>query len=53
MLKEKDVSRTIYLGVKKDENNTMLAHAWIRCGKYVVTGGANKCEYTVVAKFTN
>lgn len=53
MLKKKGISTTIYLGVKKDKNNSMLAHAWIRCGSYTVTGGSNKDEYTVVAKFAN
>lgn len=53
MLREKGISTTIYLGVKKDKNNTMLAHAWIRCGTYIITGGSNKHEYTVVAKFAN
>lgn len=53
MLKEKGISSTIYLGVKKDENNKMLAHAWVRCGEYILTGGSNKHEYTVVAKFAN
>lgn len=53
MLKEKGISTTIYLGVKKDKDNNMLAHAWIRCGKYYVTGGSNKEGYAVVAKFAN
>lgn len=53
MLKSKGVPTTIYLGVKKGKDNTMLAHAWVRCGRYVITGGANKNEYTVVARFSN
>ncbi|MDU2673348.1 MAG: lasso peptide biosynthesis B2 protein [Clostridium sp.] len=53
LLKEEDISTTIYLGVKKDKDNNMLAHAWTRCGKYYVTGGANKDGYAVVAKFSN
>jgi len=53
MLKNKGISTTIYLGVKKSEDKSMVAHAWIRCGTYVVTGGINKHEYTVVAKFSN
>ena len=53
MLKERGISTTLYLGVKKDSNNNMIAHAWTRCGKYYVTGGANKDGYAVVAKFTN
>ena len=53
MLKERGISTTLYLGVKKDSNNNMLAHAWTRCGKYYVTGGVNKDGYAVVAKFAN
>ncbi len=53
LLKEKEISTTLYLGVKKDKNNNMLAHAWLRCGRYYVTGGANKDGYAVVAKFSN
>lgn len=53
LLKEKEISTTLYLGVKKDKNNNMLAHAWLRCGGYYVTGGANKDGYVVVAKFAN
>ena len=53
LLKGKGISTTIYLGVKKDKNNNMLAHAWIRCGSYYVTGGINREGYAVVAKFSN
>ena len=53
MLKKQGVSTTLYLGVKKDNNNQMLAHAWIRCGDYFVTGGGNRHGYAVVAKFAS
>ena len=53
MLKEQGVSTTLYLGVKKDENNQMIAHAWTRCGNYFVTGGSNRHGYAVVAKFAS
>lgn len=52
MLKSKGISTTIYLGVRKEENE-MKAHAWLRCGEYYVTGGAIREQYTVVAKFAN
>ncbi len=41
---------TLYLGVGKDENNKMIAHAWLRCGQYYITGGDGK-DYTQVSKF--
>lgn len=53
LMKENGISTTVYLGVKKGENNEMLAHAWSRCGEYFLTGGANRLEYTVVAKFSS
>lgn len=53
LLKEKGIYTTLYLGVRKDKDNNMLAHAWLRCGEYYVTGGANRHGYAVVAKFTN
>lgn len=53
MMREKGIATTIYLGVRKGKDNEMLAHAWIRCGSYIITGGANENEYVVVAKFTN
>ena len=52
MLKKRGISTTIYLGVRKD-GNKMKAHAWLRCGKYYVTGGAIREQYNVVAKFAN
>lgn len=53
LLKESGISSTIYLGVRKDSNNNMMAHAWIRCGQYFLTGGAIRDQYAVVAKFSN
>ena len=51
MLKKRNISTTIYLGVNK-LNNEMKAHAWIRCGKMYITGG-NGAGYATVAKFSN
>lgn len=53
LLNEKGISSTLYLGVKKSKDNNMLAHAWIRCGSYYVTGGYNRNEYAIVAKFAS
>lgn len=51
MMKNKGIPTTIYLGVKKNNDNEMIAHAWIRCGSYYITGGHNRVGYAVVAKF--
>lgn len=52
LLRRKQIATTLYLGVGKDEKGTMIAHAWLRCGKLYVTGG-NGAEYAVVAKFAS
>ncbi|WP_455718315.1 lasso peptide biosynthesis B2 protein [Anaerosporobacter sp.] len=43
------IHSTLYLGVGKEEGK-MVAHAWLRCGKYYLTGGTGK-EYVQVAMF--
>jgi hypothetical protein len=53
LLKKRDISSTIYLGVNKEKGNKMLAHAWIRCGEITVTGGEISNHFKVVAKFSN
>jgi hypothetical protein len=49
LLKKKSISSTLYLGVGK-EGNDMSAHAWLRSGKYYVTGGTGD-GYALVTKF--
>ena len=51
LMKEKGIHSTLYLGVGKEEEK-MVAHAWIRCGRLYVTGG-NGEGYAMVAKFKN
>lgn len=49
ILKKKGIHSTLYLGCGKQEEK-MVAHAWLRCGKMYVTGGDGR-EYSVVDKF--
>lgn len=42
---------TLYMGVRKVEDQPMKAHAWLRCGKLIVTGGESRTGYTVTAIF--
>lgn len=51
LLKDKGITSTIYLGVKKNENK-MSAHAWLRSGSVYLTGG-NGDGYTIVERFKN
>lgn len=50
LMLRRGIPTTLYLGVGKDENQKMIAHAWLRCGEMYLTGG-NGSEYATVAKF--
>lgn len=43
---------TIYLGVNRDNNNRLTAHAWLRAGNEVVTGEDEMHKFTPVAKYS-
>ena len=47
MLKVRRLPGTIYFGVNK-ENGQMKAHAWLRSGSTILTGGQQKKQYTLV-----
>ncbi|MCX7842964.1 MAG: lasso peptide biosynthesis B2 protein, partial [Clostridia bacterium] len=51
MLRRRGISSTIYLGISKDENGGLLAHAWLRCGSVVITGDEFMSKYKQVACF--
>ena len=42
---------TLYMGVRKLDGMGMKAHAWLRCGKLIVTGGESKAGFTVTGIF--
>lgn len=53
ILLRRGVHTTLYLGVGTlEDKKQMIAHAWLRCGTFYVTGGDGK-EYAMVAKFKN
>ena len=49
MLKKRGMMSTMYLGLAM-ENEQMVAHAWIRCGDFYLTGGLGT-KYTIVSRF--
>ncbi|WP_160674396.1 lasso peptide biosynthesis B2 protein [Clostridium sp. C8-1-8] len=53
MLKRRKIYSTLYLGVGKANEDNLLAHAWLRCGKYIVTGAAEAANFKEVARFSN
>ena len=50
MLNRRQVASTLYLGVARESG--LKAHAWLRTGDVVVTGGQGRECYTVVSTFS-
>lgn len=53
LLRWQGITNTLYLGVGKDECNALIAHAWLRCGNMILTGGRGREQFTVVGHFTD
>jgi len=53
IFKRKKIKSEIYLGMTKDENGNLLAHAWTKVGNKVVTGGGNLEKYKVLYIFND
>lgn len=53
MLQRRRIPSTLYFGLAKDEEKSadLKAHAWVRCGTLVLTGEAERHDFTVVASF--
>ena len=49
MLRRHGIESTLYLGT--DPTNQYAAHAWVRVGRIIVTGGDDPRRYTVVSTF--
>ena len=52
MLRRRHLPHTLTLGVTQDAGQGLQAHAWLACGEQIVTGGANRHQFTAVALFT-
>ena len=52
MFSRRHIPATLYMGVTKDINNKLIAHAWLRSGNIWVTGGRNRHKYTIVGFFS-
>ena len=55
MLTTCKINSTIYLGIAKDKENEnkLLAHAWLRTGPYIITGARERAGFQEVARFAN
>lgn len=51
ILRGRGFQTTLYYGVAKDQDNKLIAHAWVRCGDYIVTGRPGMKRFTVVGTF--
>lgn len=53
LLRRQLLPNTLYLGVANGDAGKLVAHAWIRTGTRVVTGGYGLDAYTIVATFAD
>lgn len=51
MLNRRRLSSTLYLGMRRDEKGKTAAHAWLRSGRFYLTGAKELEQYTVVGQF--
>lgn len=51
MLERRQIESTLYMGIAREKDGNMIAHAWLRSGKMYVSGAKGADRYTVVAKF--
>ncbi|WP_054743244.1 lasso peptide biosynthesis B2 protein [Cellulosilyticum ruminicola] len=51
LLRYYKIPTTLYFGVAKGKS--LLAHAWLRCGTYIITGGDVQKDFVEVAHFSN
>lgn len=51
MLERRRMESTLYFGTSKDDQQKLIAHAWLRSGPFYITGAENKDEFTVVGVF--
>lgn len=52
MLSRRRLPWTLYLGMARSADEGLQAHAWVRCGEVVVTGGEEAERFSVVARFS-
>ncbi len=52
MLKRRGLPNTLYLGVARENESTLSAHAWLCCGSIILTGEREMAHFTMVSSFT-
>ncbi len=51
MLKRRYIPSALYLGVRKEADRSLAAHAWLRSGDIILTGNYQLDTYTVLSAF--
>ncbi|WP_405107255.1 lasso peptide biosynthesis B2 protein [Paenibacillus sp. FSL K6-1217] len=51
MLEKRGIESTLYMGVARDKQGKMIAHAWLRSGAHYVSGDDAMQGFVVVEKF--
>ncbi len=51
MFKLRRIPSTLYLGLGKDGGEKLKAHAWLRSGDVIITGGVGMNLFTIVSSF--
>ncbi|WP_342438396.1 lasso peptide biosynthesis B2 protein [Paenibacillus sp. FSL L8-0436] len=51
MLERRGIESTLYMGVARDKQGQMIAHAWLRSGAHYVSGDDAMQGFVVVEKF--
>ena len=53
MLRRRGINNTLYLGVGKDPKELLIAHAWLKCGGVIITGGHDLERFAAVGSFSD
>jgi len=51
MLQRRGIAVTVYFGVAQNPAKPFDAHAWVRCGSQLVTGGEGHEQFRVISSF--
>ena len=53
MLRRRGIPSKLFLGLAKDAQRNLKAHAWLTNGEYVITGGHHHTQYVVMTSFVD
>lgn len=53
MLRRRSIPGTLFFGMTRNAGGNLEAHAWLRCGGAILTGGGGLHRYSVVAAFAH